>query len=102
MAGSGESIWRVFYGARCSSAELRTFWDADAANPTILFDADFDGMRRKGITAVSKAGYLYILDRTSGVPLTPVVETPVPQDAIQKTAATQPIPQGDDARGIAR
>jgi alcohol dehydrogenase (cytochrome c) len=70
-------------------------WDFDAANPTILFDADFDGMRRKGITAVSKAGYLYILDRTSGVPLTPVVETPVPQDAIQKTAATQPIPQGD-------
>jgi len=70
-------------------------WDADAANPTILFDADFDGVRRKGITAVSKAGYLYILDRTSGVPLTPVVETPVPQDKIQKTAATQPIPQGD-------
>jgi quinohemoprotein ethanol dehydrogenase len=70
-------------------------WDFDAANPTILFDADFDGMRRKGITAVSKGGYLYILDRTSGVPLTPVVETPVPQDKIQKTAATQPIPQGD-------
>jgi PQQ-dependent dehydrogenase (methanol/ethanol family) len=69
--------------------------DFDAANPTILFDADFDGMRRKGITAVSKGGYLYILDRTSGVPLTPVVETPVPQDAIQKTAATQPIPRGD-------
>jgi alcohol dehydrogenase (cytochrome c) len=70
-------------------------WDFDAANPTILFDAEFDGMPRKGITAVSKAGYLYILDRTSGVPLTPVLETPVPQDAIQKTAATQPIPQGD-------
>ena len=99
MAGSGESIWRVFYGARCSSAELRTFWDADAANPTILFDADFDGVRRKGITAVSKAGYLRF---STGVPLTPVVETPVPQDAIQKTAATQPIPQGDDTRGIAR
>ena len=72
-----------------------TFWDADAANPTILFDADFDGVRRKGITAVSKAGYLYNLDRTSGVPLTPVLETPVPQDKAQKTAATQPIPQGD-------
>jgi alcohol dehydrogenase (cytochrome c) len=70
-------------------------WDADAPNPTILFDAEFDGMPRKGITTVSKAGYLYILDRTSGVPLTPVLETPVPQDRIQKTAATQPIPQGD-------
>ena len=70
-------------------------WDYDAPNPTILFDAEFDGMPRKGIAAVSKAGYLYILDRTSGVPLTPVVETPVPQDGTQATAATQPIPQGD-------
>jgi quinohemoprotein ethanol dehydrogenase len=70
-------------------------WDYDAPNPTILFDADFDGMPRKSITTVSKAGFLYILDRTTGVPLTPVTETPVPQDKIQKTAATQPIPQGD-------
>jgi alcohol dehydrogenase (cytochrome c) len=70
-------------------------WDFDAPNPTILFDADFDGMPRKGITTVSKAGYLYILDRTSGAPLTPVLDTPVPQDKIQLTAATQPIPQGD-------
>ncbi|HVY63792.1 MAG TPA: PQQ-binding-like beta-propeller repeat protein [Gammaproteobacteria bacterium] len=70
-------------------------WDFDAPNPTILFDADFDGIPRKGITAVSKAGYLYILDRRTGVPLTPVIETPVLQDRAQKTAATQPIPQGD-------
>ena len=52
-------------------------------------------MPRKGIAVVSKAGYLYILDRVTGVPLTPVIETPVPQDRIQATAATQPIPQGD-------
>jgi len=70
-------------------------WDFDAPNPTILFDAEFDGMPRRGIAVVSKAGYLYILDRVTGVPLTPVIETPVPQDATQKTAATQPIPQGD-------
>ncbi len=70
-------------------------WDFDAPNPTILFDAQIDGMPRKGITTVSKAGFLYILDRTTGVPLTPVTETPVPQDRVQKTAATQPIPQGD-------
>jgi hypothetical protein len=70
-------------------------WDYDAPNPTVLFDAAFDGMPRKGIAVVSKAGYLYLLDRTTGVPLTPVVETPVPQDRTQATAATQPIPQGD-------
>jgi alcohol dehydrogenase (cytochrome c) len=70
-------------------------WDYDAPNPTILFDAEFDGILRKGIAGVSKAGYLYILDRVTGVPLTPVIETPVPQDAVNRTAATQPIPQGD-------
>ena len=70
-------------------------WDYDAPNPTILFDAEYDGIPRKGIAVVSKAGYLYILDRVTGVPLTPVVETPVPQDRMQATAATQPIPQGD-------
>jgi quinohemoprotein ethanol dehydrogenase len=70
-------------------------WDYDAPNPTILFDAEIDGMPRKGIAQVSKAGFLYILDRATGVPLTPVLDTPVPQDAIQATAATQPIPQGD-------
>lgn len=70
-------------------------WDYDAPNPTILFDAEYDGILRRGIASVSKGGYLYILDRTTGVPLTPVIETPVPQDAINRTAATQPIPQGD-------
>ncbi len=70
-------------------------WDYDSANPTILFDAEFDGMPRKAIAHVNKNGFLFILNRASGVPLTPVLETPVPQDAVQQTAATQPIPQGD-------
>jgi alcohol dehydrogenase (cytochrome c) len=70
-------------------------WDYDSPNPTILFDAEYDGEMRKGIAQVSKSGYLYILDRTNGEPLTPVIDTPVPQEPSQATAATQPIPQGD-------
>jgi quinohemoprotein ethanol dehydrogenase len=70
-------------------------WDFDAPNPTILFDAEFDGMPRKALAQVAKSGYLYILDRTSGAPLTPVIDMPVPQDPVAATAATQPIPQGD-------
>jgi len=70
-------------------------WDYDAPNPTILFDAVVDGVPRKGIAQVSKSGYLYILDRTSGLPLTPVVYQAVPQDAVQATASTQPVPLGD-------
>jgi alcohol dehydrogenase (cytochrome c) len=70
-------------------------WDYDSPNPTILFDAEIDGVLRKGIAQVSKSGYLYILDRTDGSPLTPIIDTPVPQEPAQATAATQPIPQGD-------
>jgi alcohol dehydrogenase (cytochrome c) len=70
-------------------------WDYDSPNPTILFDAEYDGVTRKGIAQASKSGYLYILDRTDGTPLTPIVDTPVPQEPSQATAATQPIPQGD-------
>jgi alcohol dehydrogenase (cytochrome c) len=70
-------------------------WDYDSPNPTILFEAEYDGEMRKGIASVSKSGYLYILDRTNGEPLTPVIDTPAPQEPTQATAATQPIPQGD-------
>src|SRR5262249_40731762 len=38
---------------------------------------------------------VYILDRETGKPLIGVDERPVPQDARQKTAKTQPVPLGD-------
>jgi len=87
-AATGEYRWHF-------QVVRHDIWDYDAPNPTVLFDAMYDGIPRKGVAVVSKAGYLYILDRVTGVPLTPVVETPVPQDRMQATAATQPIPQGD-------
>src|SRR5690606_41676221 len=45
--------------------------------------------------AVSKDAHFMRLVRTSGVPLTWVVETPVLQERSLDTAATQAIPQGD-------
>jgi alcohol dehydrogenase (cytochrome c) len=71
-------------------------WDYDAPNPVVLFDAVVDGKRRKGIAEAGKSGYLYILDRITGKPLIGIPETPVPQEPSQATAATQPIPIGDD------
>ncbi|MDP3737660.1 MAG: PQQ-binding-like beta-propeller repeat protein [Hyphomonadaceae bacterium] len=71
-------------------------WDYDSPNPVILFDAAVDGKPRKGIANASKSGYLYILDRVTGEPLIGIPETPVPQEPTQATAATQPIPVGDD------
>lgn len=70
-------------------------WDYDAPSPVVLFDVMKDGLMRKGLSQISKSGYLYLLDRTTGQGLTPIIDTPVPQNEDQKTAATQPIPQGD-------
>jgi len=71
-------------------------WDYDSPNPVVLFDAVVDGKPRKGIVEVSKTGYIYILDRETGKPLVGIDEVPVPQEPRQATAATQPIPRGDE------
>jgi alcohol dehydrogenase (cytochrome c) len=70
-------------------------WDYDSPNPVILFDAPYAGKMRKGIAEVSKTGWVYILDRETGKPLTPIEERPVPQEPRQFTAATQPYVIGD-------
>jgi alcohol dehydrogenase (cytochrome c) len=71
-------------------------WDYDSPNPVVLFDAVYDGTPRKGIVEIGKTGYVYILDRETGKPLVPIDEVPVPQEPRQATAATQPIPRGDE------
>jgi len=70
-------------------------WDYDATSPTVLFDVNMNGTTVKGIGEAGKTGWVYLLNRETGKPLVPINETKVPQDATQKTAATQPFPQGD-------
>jgi alcohol dehydrogenase (cytochrome c) len=71
-------------------------WDYDSPQPVILFDAMYNGEMRRGLAEIGKSGYLYILDRTNGEPLVGVIDTPAPQEPLQATAATQPIPIGDE------
>jgi quinohemoprotein ethanol dehydrogenase len=70
-------------------------WDYDGPSPVVLFDVELNGVRRHGIAQPSKTGWVYVLDRTNGVPLIGIDEKPVPQEPRQATAATQPIPSGD-------
>ena len=71
-------------------------WDYDSPNPVVLFDATVNGTKRKGIVEIGKTGYVYILDRVTGKPLVGIEEQPVMQEPRQATAATQPIPIGDE------
>ena len=69
-------------------------WEADIAEAPVLFNADVDGKTVKAIAAVRTDGYLFEFNRTNGKPLERIEERPVPQDAYQKTAKTQPYPVG--------
>jgi alcohol dehydrogenase (cytochrome c) len=71
-------------------------WEGDISSSPVLYDTQIDGRPRKGIAAIRADGYLFMLDRETGKPFTKVEERPVPQDAGQKTAATQPFPVGAD------
>ena len=71
-------------------------WEGDISISPVLYDAQADGRSRKGIAAMRADGYLFMLDRETGQPLTKVEERRVAQDAAQKTAATQPFPVGAD------
>lgn len=70
-------------------------WDYDTVSPNILFDLDINGRTVKGLGQSGKTGWEYLLDRTTGEPLVGIDDTAVPQNATQKTAPTQPHPQGD-------
>jgi alcohol dehydrogenase (cytochrome c) len=67
-------------------------WDLDAASPVILFDIPTPAGPIKALGQAGKTGWVYLLDRTTGVPLpyAPAPETPVPQEPTQLTNPTQP------------
>jgi glucose dehydrogenase/plastocyanin len=71
-------------------------WEADIAIAPVLYDAQIDGRPRKAIAAMRADGYLFMLDRETGRPLTTVEDRAVRQDSFQKSAATQPFPVGAD------
>ena len=70
-------------------------WDYDAPSPVVLFNVSVGGVERHALAQAGKTGFVYILDRETGKPLLGIDERPVPQNAAQKTAATQPYPRGD-------
>jgi quinohemoprotein ethanol dehydrogenase len=72
-------------------------WEADLSVPPILFDKDIEGDSRKAVAVIRGDGYVFQFDRTTGEPLIPIDERPVPQNPVLFTAATQPFPRGADS-----
>ena len=88
-------------------------WDYDSASPPLLASLQHDGKTVPAVIQGNKTGFLYVLNRDTGVPVFPVEERPVPQTDVpgEVTSPTQPFPlappavapqklSADDAWGI--
>ena len=80
-------------------------WDFDIPCAPILADIVVDGRPIKAIAQPTKQGWVYVLDRTTGEPVWPIEERPVPQSDVpgEKTARTQPFvtkPPAFDRQGV--
>jgi quinoprotein glucose dehydrogenase len=97
-AKTGKRIWHyqfVHHGV----------WDYDNPTTPDLIDITVNGRRIKAIVQTTKQAFAYVLDRTTGVPVWPIVERPVPQSDVpgEKTSPTQPFPTkpaGYDWQGV--
>ena len=69
-------------------------WDMDIPCAPILADINVDGHMVKALAQPTKQSFLYVLDRTNGKPIFPIVETPVAKGDVpgEWYSPTQPIP----------
>ena len=69
-------------------------WDFDIPCAPMLVDITIDGRTVKALAQPTKQAFLYVLDRTNGQPIWPIVERSVEQSEVpgEKTSPTQPFP----------
>jgi quinoprotein glucose dehydrogenase len=69
-------------------------WDYDLPAAPILGDIKVNGRTVKALAQVTKQAYTFVLDRTNGTPVWPIIERPVPQGEVpgEWYSPTQPIP----------
>jgi quinoprotein glucose dehydrogenase len=69
-------------------------WNFDMSAMPILADVTVNGRARKVVAQPTKQGWLYVFDRTTGEPIWPIEERPVPASDVpgEKSAPTQPFP----------
>ena len=86
-AATGKRVWHyqmIHHG----------LWNYDLSAPPVLADITVDGRRIKALAQVSKQAFCYVLDRTTGEPVWPIEERPVPASKVpgERSWPTQPFP----------
>lgn len=84
---TGERKWHF-------QLEHHGLWDRDVCCAGILCDIPHNGHVIKALAQASKQGFLYVLDRTNGKPVWPIVERRVPKGDVpgEWYSPTQPVP----------
>lgn len=69
-------------------------WDRDFPAPPTLVAVRREGRLIDAVAQTTKHGFVFVLDRETGVPLFPVDERPVPASSVpgERAARTQPVP----------
>ena len=88
-AATGKHLWHFQYIHHDT-------WDKDPSSQPVLLTVTHDGKKIDAVAQTSKNGFLYLFNRETGVPLFPIVETPVDtvSDLVgEKMWPSQPVPQ---------
>jgi quinoprotein glucose dehydrogenase len=86
-AETGELVWSF-------QTVHHDVWDYDVPAQPTLATIDVDGAPRDVVIQPTKMGFVFVLDRDTGVPVFPVEERPVPQGGVagEALSPTQPYP----------
>ncbi|MCC6289003.1 MAG: PQQ-binding-like beta-propeller repeat protein [Chitinophagaceae bacterium] len=86
-AATGKYIWHY-------QVVHHDLWDYDLPSPPNLVTVKKDGKTIDAVAQITKQGYIFLLDRASGVPLFPVEEKKVAASTMpyEESWPTQPVP----------
>ncbi|MFL5560637.1 MAG: PQQ-binding-like beta-propeller repeat protein [Gemmatimonadaceae bacterium] len=86
-AATGERRWHF-------QSVHHDLWDRDLPAAPNLVTVSHGGRRVDAVAQISKSGFVFVFDRTTGEPLFPIEERPVPASDLRGEQAwpTQPIP----------
>ncbi len=84
-ASTGRVVWHF-------QTVHHDLWDYDNASPPALVTVMQNGVRIPAVIQTGKSAMLYVLDRTTGKPIFPVEERPVPPSSVPGEVASRTQP----------
>ncbi len=86
-AATGKRLWHF-------QTVHHNIWDYDIPSQPVLVEVERGGKTVPAVAVVTKTGFTFLFERTTGKPLFDIVEKPVPQTTVpgEQTWPTQPFP----------